>query len=110
MARPLLPLLLAGSAAALAPAAAGQQEDATGLLFEPPVFINQGEWGTGEFHTLDAKRGVVVGRDRSGWATSTDGGETRPHPQRPAASGQPIRRGQRPAYPDIPLAAAFVCE
>ena len=86
MARPLLPLLLAGSAAALlrAPPAAGQQEDATGLLFEPPVFINQGEWGTGEFHTLDAKRGVVVGRDRSGWATSTDGGETRR--LRPAAA------------------------
>ena len=97
MARPLLPLLLAGSAA-LAPPAAGQQEDATGLLFEPPVFINQGEWGTGEFHTLDAKRGVVVGRDRSGWATSTDGGETRLHPQRPAASLS------------VPLAAAFVCE
>lgn len=48
----------------------------TGLLFEPPVFVNQGEWGTGEFHTLDSTRGIVVGRDKSGWAVSTSGGRT----------------------------------
>lgn len=48
----------------------------TGLLFEPPVFVNQGEWGTGEFHTLDSRRGIVIGRDKSGWAVSTSGGRT----------------------------------
>jgi hypothetical protein len=55
---------------------AGPTASPTGLVFEPPVFINQGEWGTGEFHTLDARRGIVIGRDRSGWAVSTSGGRT----------------------------------
>ena len=67
-------LLLAAGCYAAAVAASPQLP--TGLLFEPPVFINQGEWGTDGFRTIDEKRGIVIGRDRSGWALSVDGGAT----------------------------------
>jgi hypothetical protein len=73
---PIAAAALLGLCVGAATAATARQTLPTGLLFAPPVFINRGEWGTGEFHTLNARRGVVVGRDRSGWAVSTDGGES----------------------------------